>query len=230
MGRLQAFSERHWRRIGCAAGLLAAALAASGCSSGLGSADSSPFGGGVFNMFSGGSAAAPATAIAGPQFDDNDCPVADIRAGASTLAVATPQVQQPTANDVRYQLSFNRLARQCIAAGGALTIKLGVQGRAVLGPAGSPGPVSVPLRYAVVQEGIEPKTIATKFKRISVDIPPGQGNVPFEDVDDSMNFPIPPLADLQSYVIYVGFDDAGDKAEKKPPAKKPAAKSAQRKK
>jgi hypothetical protein len=227
MGQRAAFSDRYRRRGGGAAGLLVAALMLSGCSSWLGSSDSSSssLGGGVLNFWSGSNSDTTALASASPQFDPNDCPVIDVRVGASTLAVTTPNVQQPTANDVRYQLSFNRMARQCIAAGGALTIKLGIQGRAVLGPAGAPGPVSVPLRYAVVQEGIDPKTIATKFKRLSVDMPAGQGNIAFEDIDDSLNFPIPPQADLQSYVIYVGFDEAGDK-----PVAKPAPKAAQRKK
>lgn len=223
MGRRVAVFDRRWRRIGGAAALFAAALASAGCSSGLGSSESSPLGGGVFNLFSGGGGGGGGPNSSGPQFDDNNCPVVDIRVGASTLSVTAPKVQQATANDVQYQLSFNRLARQCIAAGGALTVKLGVQGRVVLGPAGGPGPVNVPLRYAVVQEGIAPKTVATKFKRLSVNVPPDQGNVAFEDVDDSLNFPIPPLEDLQSYVIYVGFDAVGDTPEKKPSAKKAAA-------
>jgi hypothetical protein len=229
MGQRVAFSNRHRRRAACAASSVAMLLGLAGCSS-LGSSDSS-WGGGVLNMFSGGSDSSktPTAVAAGPQYNPDDCPVVDVRVGASTLSVPSPNVSPPTANDVRYQLSFNKLARQCIAAGGSLTIKLGVQGRIVLGPAGGPGPVSIPLRYAVVQEGIEPKTIATKFKRLSIDVPSGQGNTAFDDVDDSMNFPIPPAADLQSYVVYVGFDEAGDKPPTKPAAA-PKAKTAAKKK
>jgi hypothetical protein len=223
MRRRVALLDRRWRRVRDVAALFAAALMASGCSSGLGSSES-PLGGGMFNLFSGGGGSGSGGPNSGgPQFDDNNCPVVDVRVGASTLSLTTPKAQQATANDVRYQLSFNRLARQCIAAGGALTVKLGVQGRVVVGPAGGPGPVNVPLRYAVVQEGIAPKTIATKFKRLSVNVPAEEGNVAFEDVDDSLTFAIPPLEDLQYYVIYVGFDAAGDTPEKKPPAKKAAA-------
>jgi hypothetical protein len=73
-----------------------------------------------------------------------------------------------TAGDLRYQLSFGQTARECAVQGAIMIIKVGVQGRAILGPMGSPGKVEVPLRYAVVREGPQPKTAVTKFKRIAV--------------------------------------------------------------
>ena len=57
---------------------------------------------------------------------------------------------QSTAGDLRYQLSFGQTARECSVQGETLNIKVGVQGRVILGPLGAPGPVDVPLRYAVV--------------------------------------------------------------------------------
>src|SRR5262245_15512463 len=65
---------------------------------------------------------------------EEDCPSIDIRTGAGTLAVAA-KTNQPTANDLRYQLSFNELARQCFVDGGSVRMRVGVQGRAVVGPA-----------------------------------------------------------------------------------------------
>jgi hypothetical protein len=104
-----------------------------------------------------------------------------------------------------------------------LTIKVGVQGRVILGPMGSPGQVDVPLRYAVVREGPEPKTIVTKFKRIPVIVGPEQTHVQFVDIEEGLTFPMPSGSDLEAYVVYVGFDEIGDKNEKKPAkaAKKP---------
>ena len=49
-----------------------------------------------------------------------------------------------------------------------MTIKLGVQGRIILGPGGGPGQVDVPLRFALVEEGMQPKTIWTKFYQVPV--------------------------------------------------------------
>jgi hypothetical protein len=101
--------------------------------------------------------------------------------------------------------------------GTTITIKVGVQGRVILGPMGSPGHVDVPLRYAVVREGPQPKTVVTKFKRISVTIAPTQTYVQFVDIEEGLNFPLPSKSELDAYVVYVGFDEIGDKNEKKPP-------------
>ena len=59
----------------------------------------------------------------------------------------------------RYQVTIAQTARECAALGGVMTMKVGVQGRVLLGPAGGPGQVDIPLRMAVVQEGPQPKTV-----------------------------------------------------------------------
>jgi hypothetical protein len=134
-----------------------------------------------------------------------NCPVTDVRRGASTYTVNAPGADR-TALDLRYQATINRLARECSMLGATMKIKVGVQGNVILGPAGGPGEFAVPLRYALVMEGTEPKTIATKFYRVPVVIPPGQGNVAFTHVEDDLIFPTPPLVELENYVVYVGFD------------------------
>jgi len=140
----------------------------------------------------------------------------DIRSGASTMNLAA-KAADATAGDLRYQLSFGQTARECVVQGATLIIKVGVQGRVILGPMGSPGQVDVPLRYAVVREGPQPKTVATKFKRLAVTIPPGQTHVQFVDIEEGLAFPMPSRSELDTYVVYVGFDEIGDKNEKKPP-------------
>jgi hypothetical protein len=122
-----------------------------------------------------------------------------------------------TAGDLRYQLSFGQTARECAVQGGTLSIKVGVQGRVILGPMGGPGQVDIPLRYAVVREGPQPKTVVTKFKRISVTVPPAQTHVQFVDIEEGLTFPLPSRSEVDAYVVYVGFDEIGDKNEKKPP-------------
>jgi hypothetical protein len=164
-----------------------------------------------------------AQASAGPTASmDDDCPTVDIRTGASTLSVAA-KTQAATATDLRYQLSFNETARQCFLSGGMIRMKVGVQGRVVVGPAGAPPQVDVPLRYAVVREGVEPKTIATKFRRLPVAVPSGSTNVAFTDIEEDLSFPLPPVAELQAYVVYIGFDEAGDRNARPAPAKKKSA-------
>ena len=201
---------------------VAAVLAAGTMLAGCGGGSLPSLSGSLPNWFAsaGGSSATPGSEAQASITDD--CPTVDVRTGASTLAIAT-NVQTPTANDVRYQLSFNELARQCFLDGGSVRMRVGVQGRAVVGPAGAPPQVSVPIRYAVVREGVQPKTVVTKFRRSSVPLPPGAGSVAFTDIEDDLSFPMPPLAELQHYIVYVGFDDLGDRNERRPPAKKKAA-------
>jgi hypothetical protein len=91
---------------------------------------------------------------------------------------------------------------------------------------GASGQVEVPLRYAVVREGPQPKTVVTKFKRIGVTIAPGQTHVQFVDIEEGLTFPLPAKSELAAYVVYVGFDEIGDRNEKKPP--KTARKTATR--
>jgi hypothetical protein len=146
------------------------------------------------------------------------CPPVDIRRGAATLQTTTPGNDQAMA--VRYQATFVRTARQCTVNADTLSIKVGVQGRVILGPAGAPGDAMVPLRVALVQEGIEPKSIWSKLYNIPVSVPPGQPNVPFTYVVEDLAIPLPPSSELDRYVIYVGFDPQGavqDKSKEKKP-------------
>jgi hypothetical protein len=202
-----------------AAGLLIAAMIA-GCSSSVVDSSSVPSGGSGFrqrmsSLFFGTraeDAQAAATNLADPNLD---CPVADIRSGASTLRL--PAGADTSSSELRYQATIARLARECQVRGPTMTVKVGVQGRVILGPAGGPGQIDIPLRYAVIQEGPEPKTILTKLNRFSVAISEGQTNAPFLQVEEDLTFSLPRGADLDKYVVYVGFDPG---AEREQPAKK----------
>jgi hypothetical protein len=205
--------------------LLAAAFILSGCASTPGptetatAASTSRFA----SLFSGAASPAAQPAPGDPTFNPDDCPNVEIRAGTGTLTVAG-KPPESSSNEVRYQLNFTQLARQCMVTGADLVMKVGVQGRIIVGPVGGPGQVDIPLRYAVVREGAPAKTIATKFKRVAADVPSGQTNVGFSDVEESLSFPMPSRAELPAYIVYVGFDEIGDGPPKKPAVKKPAAK------
>src|SRR5215468_7300924 len=199
-----------------------------GCSTGnIGSAISSSTSS-VTGFFSGGSSKPTSVAAAdGAPTPDFDCPSVTTRPGASTLLVNAPNAD-PSATNLRYQASFSQTARECRLAAGTVTMKVGMQGRVILGPFGGPGTMDVPLRYVVVHEGVTPKTIWSKLYRVKVEIPPSQTNVPFTHIIDDIAFPMPPGAEIDSYVVYVGFDPTGandeDKRSKKPAPKpkKPA--------
>ena len=161
------------------------------------------------NLF-GSSRQAAAQGPAAVSSDDIDCPNGDIRPGSSTLAIAGRGAES-AAMDLRYQATIGRTARECALLGATITIKVGVQGRVVIGPNGGPGQIDIPLRYALVHEGPEPKTILTKLYRFPVTIGPGQTGVAFTHIEEDLTIPVPDLIALQSYVVYVGFDSAAPK-------------------
>jgi hypothetical protein len=166
--------------------------------------------------------AASANAAAGaPEVDtDIDCPGVQIRNGAATLVVGSkPGEAEPAALDVRYQGSIVRTARECHVNSGMMTMKVGIEGRVITGPAGGAGVVNVPMRIAVVQEGVNPKTILSKFGQETVQITGDVDRVTFTHIEPDITFPLPqPAADLDAYVVYVGFDPLGAQPEKKKPA------------
>jgi hypothetical protein len=132
------------------------------------------------------------------------CPPVSIRAGASTYAVAAPG-KQAVGNDVRYQATITRTARDCTQNGGEITARIGIQGRVIAGPAGSPASVEVPLRVAVVRGGVQEKTIATKVYRTTVAMDEA-GSEPFSLVAEDVVYPVPPGAEGDAYIFYIGFD------------------------
>ncbi len=110
---------------------------------------------------------------------------------------------------MRYQATIGQMARECAVIAGNLSIKVGVHGRLILGPAGAPGTYDVPLRLALVREGMEPKTVWTKLYRIPVTVEPSQPNAAFLHIEEALTVPMPPGAEIDAYVIYVGFDPLG---------------------
>jgi hypothetical protein len=225
--------KRHYRWVGRAA-LFAASLVVAGCGSDIfgksaASSGSSPsFGDRLSNLFSSKSSQAPAQpegpVVSSALPEDFDCPTVSIRQGASTFSVSAGGAES-TAMSMRYQATISDTARECKLAGPNLTIRVGVEGRVILGPAGGAGQFEIPVRYAVVREGPEPKTVAAKLRWVKVEIPAGEGNVPFTVIEDDLSFPTPKPQELDAYVVYVGFDSTASKMpEKKAPVKKPAAK------
>jgi hypothetical protein len=178
-----------------------------------------------FKNFFGGIKPAPAEATpqAVPDGAIENCPPVSIRAGASTFAVGAPG-KPATGSDLRYQATITRTARDCTKTGDQITARIGIQGRVIAGPAGNPPTVEVPLRVAVVQGGINEKTITTKVFRTTVSMSEAQ-NVPFDLVAEDVVYPIPPGNTGDSYIFYIGFDPQALTPEPKPKAvkKKPAA-------
>jgi hypothetical protein len=201
---------------------LALALLTCGCASQGGGSAPAPAaaqhgysGTGSFTDFFTGSSAKGAQTAATAQ-GDVTCPPVEVRQGASTLTISP--AGDNSAMSVRYQGEFVRMARNCTVTEGNMTMRIGIEGRVIVGPTGGPGEVVVPLRIAVVQEtpgGTKPVT--TKFIRVPVTLAPGDANKLFAYVDEGLSFPVPsPTSQLDDYVAYIGFDPLSAQPAEKP--------------
>ncbi len=211
------------------AGKIAALLGLSLGLAGCGSGSSNLFSTSALDLFSTSSKASGDTQAAGGSAPDVECPGVSVRTGAATLMIGSkPGGGEPSALDLRYQVTIVRTARECQVNSGIMTMKVGVEGRVITGPAGGPGTVNVPIRLAVVQEGVNPKTIMSRFASVDVVVASAVDRVPFVHVDPEISFPLPqPMSNIDAYVVYVGFDPAGAQQERrKKPASKPKPRTA----
>lgn len=104
-------------------------------------------------------------------------------------------------NYVIWQASVGKTARECLFdLQGGLTLKIGVSGRVIAGPKGGAGPVTVPLKIAVVK--YREAVLATESYAVEVAIPP-QGSTAFTQVKEIL---VPSPGSDRDYIIYVGFD------------------------
>ncbi|MCA6105722.1 hypothetical protein [Bradyrhizobium cenepequi] len=173
------------------------------------------------SLFGGGKTEEPAEKPPAPaegQSSASDvlCPPVAIRSGASTYAVGAPG-KEPVGSDLRFQATITRTARECAINGGEITARIGIQGRIIVGPAGAPPTIQVPLRVAVVQGGVSEKTIATKAYQTTVTMGES-GSEPFTLVAEDLTYPAPSADVAENYIFYIGFDPQALKPEPKPKA------------
>ena len=144
------------------------------------------------------------------QFDpDAECPQITVPAGTSSYAGGTDQTA------IRYQGVLSQYARECILnPGNDVTIKVGVEGRILLGERGGAGTYSAPVRIAVRNRAGQ--IVYSQVHRVTVSIPPGETLGTFKFVDESAHVAIAPDSPLAAYDILVGFGgDAGAPPRKK---------------
>ncbi len=205
------------QRVAGLAVLVAAGALLAGCGGGSmfgsSSASSGPSLGDRFSQLFGSKSQAVGEAPPPPEANEPTCPSVDIRAGASTLPVGLPG-KQASGNDLRYQISVLRTARDCTLTGGEVHARVGIQGRVIVGPAGAPPSVTVPMRVALVQEGIQQKVIFSKAYQTTVDMSQGAGTADFSYVAEDIVYPVPVGSAGDNYIFYVGFDPQGLKPER----------------
>lgn len=145
-----------------------------------------------------------------------ECPAVTVADQGSSVRVYSGA--DHSNDDVRYQYDLGQLARQCAVENGQIAIKVGVSGRVLLGPAGSPGAFTVPILIAVRRES-DRKIVASKVYRTSVVVPAGGGQALFTTVSQPLLVPYTREEADQDYTIRVGFDQGG-KAESSRPRRR----------
>lgn len=107
---------------------------------------------------------------------------------------------------MRYQFSLGDVVRECGRQGSQIAIKVGVEGRVLIGPVGAPGSFSAPVRVAIRRES-DQKPATSKSYHVAVTVLPGSAGMPFSLVTEPILVPfISPKAD-EDYTIVVGFDE-----------------------
>lgn len=140
-----------------------------------------------------------------PDESPSGCPPITILDGTVGHRVLAPGA---TGNaGVRYQFSLITVGRQCSLGAGRVSLKVAASGRLLLGPAGSPGTFSVPLRVVVFNEA-QQKPAASKLYSVPASVPSGQSSAPFEFVSDDITVPLSGDA-AREYSIKVGIDPGG---------------------
>jgi hypothetical protein len=142
-------------------------------------------------IFYGGSKPAPAPE---PEDTDYECPAVEIREGGAAHRFG--------GDGLRAQAGIVDVARECRLDGATIRISVGVEGRVLLGTAGTPGSYPVPVRI-VVKRG--DKVIAVRNERVNVTIPKNESLANFVSVQKDIV--VPRKGDELS--ITAGFDAGG---------------------
>jgi hypothetical protein len=152
-------------------------------------------------------ATATATDNGGPK--EVNCPHIEVQDGTSAMRVGGD------ANaTVRYQFDIFETARECKIEGGQFAIKVGVAGRLLIGPAGSAGAYSAPLRV-VVRDDRTNKPAVSKLYKVEANATPATSlQAPFQFVSEPLTLPYEHKWADEDYTILVGFDTGHAPVEK----------------
>ena len=181
--------------------MMISALALAGCSTAPGASDP---GDTLGNLFAFNSLSAPPVPNQAVVTKVN-CPVVDVFEGAAAQRV---YAGGQSSSNVRYQFSMGDMARECSVENNKIVIKVGIEGKVLLGPAGAPSSFTVPLRVAVRTEA-DQKIIQSKSYRVQASIPQGQSQTTFTLVADPIIVPFLGEDAFDDYQIFVGFEGAG---------------------
>lgn len=111
------------------------------------------------------------------------CPEVIIADGGAAVRAQSGQ----DSGSLRHQISILNVARECTPTGnGGFRLKVGVEGRVLLGPAGGPGNYGATLTTTVSRGTTQ---IARRAARVGGTVASGQGGTDFSHVEDGIVVP-----------------------------------------
>lgn len=128
------------------------------------------------------------------------CPAARIRVGTESYRVYKGK-DRTNPDNVRYQATLTKVARECVYSGDQLEIKVGALGRVITGPSGNAGSFNMPIRVDVQEGGCSRHF---KIHKQPASVPEGTTNSSFQFVDNTIVIPAPKATNVR---IYLGFDE-----------------------
>lgn len=132
------------------------------------------------NFLTYGAATPPALAHKG-DIEAPDCPAVAVAEGRSAIRAGGE------GGAVRSQVSIANLARECIERpDGTIVVKVGIQGRALLGAGANAARFDVPVTVALKRGE---RVIASRTRRTAVSIPPGESQGSFVVVEGDLIVP-----------------------------------------
>lgn len=160
---------------------------------------------GSTGLFGGGGkksqAAAPEAASTAPIVRGN-CPEVNLRQGtASYRTYARGGKKDKDPSKIITQVSLDNTTRQCTLSNNQVMLEVAAAGHAVSGPEGGPGPVSMPIRVAVVDGN--GKVVYSQLTQYKTEIPKGSGNAQFL-FKKEVPLTLEQAANAQ---VFVGFDE-----------------------
>jgi hypothetical protein len=128
------------------------------------------------------------------------CPTIKVRPGTEAI-IQYAKTGEQTGDNIRYQQTITRTARECRYVGGQLSLKIGVAGRVAAGPKGGPGKIVVPVRIAVLKGD---SVTYSEMQKIEVELTNPQLASDFARVIEVPVASGPSESDVE---ILIGFDD-----------------------
>jgi hypothetical protein len=128
-----------------------------------------------------------------------ECPPIKVREGGQALFKYVDN-SRPNPRQLNWQAVIDKQSRNCVVSNGKITIKMGVVGRLLLGPAGDVQNAELPVRFAVERDGT---ALFSELYSIPVGVAGGSQSADFVKVVENVEIP---YIGGEQITIWVGFD------------------------